>query len=509
MPDQPVVYEVNLTVARHRAAEFDVWLRKHIDAMLALPCFSDARVLHVELDSSGTIARTVHYQAKSRDALEQYFQTDAERMRADGLKRFGDDLSASRRILGSPSNEESRECANCEALLEGQYCSECGQRHRARMISVWELLRAAFDDILTWDSRVWRTLRPLLLSPGKLTAEYLAGRRVHYTPPLRLYLVLSLSFFLLSQLPGLDDFNAANMLGINENDEAVDLTFSRENRDRNDTARERLRSGEGESPTVEIDSPFVFVADGKSEDDDSAQGPSESRPDDERQDAAPDDIDGAGAATPNDATGGEESARENPASDSNDADPAADPDEDPNEDSEDSELSCDFSDAEINLPGFSEDAVRSRLETACRASTTDSGRVQFTEAFADVAPTLLFVMLPFIALVGKIIYPLSRRYYVEHLLFYTHLHSFLFLLLLVLMLLSAIAPRLPIPAFDSSTLWVLALVYTIYYVYAGLRRVFRQGRIATVFKMFLIWIFYMIGATILGVVGAAIAALSL
>ena len=41
-----------------------------------------------------------------------------------------------------------------------------------------------------------RTLRTLFGRPGELTRQYLAGRRQHYTPPLRLYLVVSLLFFL-------------------------------------------------------------------------------------------------------------------------------------------------------------------------------------------------------------------------------------------------------------------------------------------------------------------------
>ncbi|HSO06190.1 MAG TPA: DUF3667 domain-containing protein [Pelomicrobium sp.] len=50
------------------------------------------------------------------------------------------------------------------------------------------------------DSRVWRTLRSLVLKPGELTREFIAGRRQRYLPPFRLYLVLSVVFFALSAL---------------------------------------------------------------------------------------------------------------------------------------------------------------------------------------------------------------------------------------------------------------------------------------------------------------------
>ena len=58
------------------------------------------------------------------------------------------------------------------------------------------------EDLLHADHRIWRTLKPLLFRPGLLTAEYLRGRRVSYTSPFRLYIVLSLIFFLSASLSG-------------------------------------------------------------------------------------------------------------------------------------------------------------------------------------------------------------------------------------------------------------------------------------------------------------------
>jgi hypothetical protein len=49
---------------------------------------------------------------------------------------------------------------------------------------------------VTWDSRVWRTLFPLLFRPGFLSAEFNAGRRMRYMPPFRLYIVVSFLMFL-------------------------------------------------------------------------------------------------------------------------------------------------------------------------------------------------------------------------------------------------------------------------------------------------------------------------
>jgi hypothetical protein len=87
-------------------------------------------------------------------------------------------------------------CANCGAPLSGHYCARCGQRVEHAVHSLSHFLREVAEDLTHADSRLWRTIAALLFKPGHLTREFLAGRRVKYLPPLRLYLVLSLFFFL-------------------------------------------------------------------------------------------------------------------------------------------------------------------------------------------------------------------------------------------------------------------------------------------------------------------------
>ena len=89
-------------------------------------------------------------------------------------------------------------CKNCSALLTGQYCSQCGHRARSRLISLRLLFAELLGELLEFDSRLWITLRYLLFKPGRLTAEYLIGRQASYLPPFRLYLVLSVVFFLVA-----------------------------------------------------------------------------------------------------------------------------------------------------------------------------------------------------------------------------------------------------------------------------------------------------------------------
>src|SRR5882672_9037025 len=86
-------------------------------------------------------------------------------------------------------------CANCGAPVAGRYCSACGQRREPPVHSLWHFAQLATEDLTHADSRLWRTLAALLFKPGYLTRDFLAGRRARYLPPVRLYLVLSVVFF--------------------------------------------------------------------------------------------------------------------------------------------------------------------------------------------------------------------------------------------------------------------------------------------------------------------------
>ncbi|TXS94019.1 DUF3667 domain-containing protein [Parahaliea maris] len=93
------------------------------------------------------------------------------------------------------ASREVLRCRNCGAALRGEFCHSCGQRegHDLRFLqAVGEIT----GDVLTWDSRFWRTLFPLLFRPGFLTAEFITGRRARYVPPFRLYLIISFITFL-------------------------------------------------------------------------------------------------------------------------------------------------------------------------------------------------------------------------------------------------------------------------------------------------------------------------
>jgi hypothetical protein len=89
-------------------------------------------------------------------------------------------------------------CKNCDALLLGRFCVNCSQAANVHVPTTRELVHELLEGLTHSDSRLWRTLTTLWFKPGKLTEEFVAGRRVAYLPPFRLYLILSIVFFLIA-----------------------------------------------------------------------------------------------------------------------------------------------------------------------------------------------------------------------------------------------------------------------------------------------------------------------
>lgn len=95
-------------------------------------------------------------------------------------------------------------CLNCGAPLQGPFCVLCGQRSVPPNPTVRELAGDAWQELSGYDGRIMATLRGLL-RPGFLTREYLAGRRARYLPPVRLYLIVSVVYFVIAAGAPADD----------------------------------------------------------------------------------------------------------------------------------------------------------------------------------------------------------------------------------------------------------------------------------------------------------------
>lgn len=86
-------------------------------------------------------------------------------------------------------------CLNCGEKLLGDFCWRCGQEAADFHRPLRSLAADFLDNVLSLDTKLLRTMGPLFFRPGRLTREYLAGRRASYVRPLKLYLLAALVCF--------------------------------------------------------------------------------------------------------------------------------------------------------------------------------------------------------------------------------------------------------------------------------------------------------------------------
>jgi hypothetical protein len=126
-------------------------------------------------------------------------------------------------------------------------------------------------------------------------------------------------------------------------------------------------------------------------------------------------------------------------------------------------------------------AMRERLVSACERIERDSG-ASFARAFADNVPVMMLIFIPITALIMRGLYLFARRKYVEHVLFFAHVHTLFFLAAIVTLLVwwpVRLAPALAWPA------WLVTAAlagYFLVYIYLAMRHVYRQGRMLTAVK---------------------------
>ena len=338
-------------------------------------------------------------------------------------------------------------CLNCGAELRGQYCGVCGQRARGRLISLWELLQDAFGDLFEIDSRLWRTLIPMLIRPGRLTLDYLEGRRARYMPPFRMYLVLSVVFFVVAFFDPQDDLS---------------LLFEPEpGPTPEETAQNREEAEAGINEVLnELAEEGIITADQV-----------ESAKDDDDIDVTIYGDDEGGLNFQIDPVTGD----------------------------------CEFTGREELPEWLKRRLTKERLEATCERIGADEGKT-LGGLVLDNIPIALIVLLPFMALVLKALYPLSRRYFVEHLLFFVHFHSFFFLILTLQILFARFAGVIHLPDAIATLILVAASFYIPVYLYKAMRLVYGQGHLLTFIKYVTLSIAYMLGAT-LTMLGALLFAL--
>lgn len=125
------------------------------------------------------------------DTLGEAADTVVEHVQADALGGLGTDR-------GDGGSDGI--CRNCGADLVGEFCHQCGQSARSLRRPFWTLVKESVETLFVMDGRVAQTLPALMVFPGRVSRDYLDGRRARFIPPFRLYVFASLIFFVLLPL---------------------------------------------------------------------------------------------------------------------------------------------------------------------------------------------------------------------------------------------------------------------------------------------------------------------
>ena len=385
---------------------------------------------------------------------------------------------------------EIKDCENCHLPLTGNFCANCGQEADSKLKYFWVVIMHLLDDIFSFDSRASRTVWPLITRPAFITNEYFSGRRVHYVPPLRLYLFISIVFFItLKFFVGADDSN-----GFNINDKKNLITQVKGHIEVLTTEQKTLSKIPSESMeelaqvtrlNADLAKFNTYLAD-LNRDYSSGQNKQiikltrellELEFDHTEEVFSPKEqvkFDKLTARRLKVLNGGIVSEELNIGN------------------NDDGTLSFDFLSDESNkkLNNFTEELA----EKGEKAFNSDPGPL--IEQVIGKLPQLMFILLPLFAVLLKVMFIFSKRLYMEHLTVALHSHSFIFITVLLSEILELLddylAPTSPSIANFFGVFAGGLLLWIPIYLFLMQKRVYKQGYFFTLVKFSIIGTIYSI-----------------
>lgn len=304
-----------------------------------------------------------------------------------------------------------KDCLNCNAIVNGRYCSICGQENLEPQESLWHLIVHFFNDITHFDGKFFSSVKYVVTKPGFLTGEYVAGRRMAYLNPVRFYVFTSFIFFLIL----FTFFSKSNLFNI------------RDTSKRQMSVADSIKMAEVKN-TINVDfTPVEFQ-------DTVAGEPEIFKIVDYKNRAEYDSLKKLGKTT---------------------------------------------------NKWFKKMLIDKQFDLQEKYGT-DKKRIvaALKEKVAAVTPQILFLSLPFFALLLKLLYLRRHKYYyVAHVIFALHFYIFVYLIIL----LSRVTNLLS----DFKYLnWLNVLTFIIafspvYYLYKAMRNFYEQGRMKTLLKLFI------------------------
>jgi hypothetical protein len=346
--------------------------------------------------------------------------------------------------MSSGKHRKEKDCLNCGHHVEEHYCSHCGQENIEIREDALHMITHAVADYFHFESKFFGTIKPLLFQPGYLSKLYVSGKRVCFIHPIRLYIFISIVFFLviLSQ-------------GKKSNEDVEKDTTSIQTED------EKQVSIRVEKLQQELDNPSltqaqrdslvkIMVKEFRSE-----------------------------FYKPKNFTGSSEWLNKT------DTTVAA------------------YENRQKALPTKEKDnfikhyIARRTLEL----QKYPNAKEKIQEEILHNIPKMMFILLPLFALILKLVYFRSKKYYYEHLIYSFHVHSALFLSFLILTGLKWFFHLF----YDiSNTLGCIWSIYILWYIYRSLRTFYGSKRWVTVAKILFLMFSYLIVFAISSVIVIAV-----
>jgi hypothetical protein len=488
----PLVYEVTLDIQADAATEFDGWLKEHVREMLALPGFHDARILKPEGAETGSERRVVQYTLGSRAELDHYIAEHAPRMRADGVRRFGDKMKASRRIFdldvpavgtlalpGLVLPPEGPRCRNCGTPLTGKFCMECGQKNHTYVAPLWNVLHDFAATHFGFDTKFFHSIVPLLFRPGFLSREYCLGHEERYVKPFRLYLFTSIVFFFLAAIfwPQLSVEGGSDRGDLHSKLSTGAVVHKQDADQTRAAVQKALQQIDAQPIGLERK---TFAKSVLEEELAALNVPTAAS-------KALVAVAGASKAAPVSAVAPPKTA----------APPV---------------VSAGFDiktgDADVGtLHVNTKDVGKTETDNSFTQmfNNVRDHQDEFKKRFIQNLPKLMFVLMPLIALFLKLFYIGSKRYLTEHFVFTLHFHCMVFVVLLLVMLAQSLSHHFiwatPLKSAGTVAGWYIAL-----YLFLALRFFYKQGWFMTGLKFFMLTISYFVAFTLTFLAGMMLTA---
>ena len=81
-----------------------------------------------------------------------------------------------------------------------RFCSNCGQRNSVKRLTVGHFVDEFLSNFYAYDSKLRRSIVSMFLKPGGAARAFCEGKRNQFANPFRLYLSVSLTFFILTTM---------------------------------------------------------------------------------------------------------------------------------------------------------------------------------------------------------------------------------------------------------------------------------------------------------------------